>query len=312
MITLSYTSKVRMFLKKLSPEALAYLFPGAARQEIENAFGVGEAEEIKRRMQYPHYPHYPDVFGRGIGDDTTTLLQAMTVNQRTEEPDNEYSTDFGNGEVNYLSQAISASCRSGEDTGDSYPELSPKTIALLKTLYQIGQSSGLSLEDLLSNATKKFVKEAKRNGGLRRLHITERGKIILKGIKEKGIEDVEIRLTPLQKSFYILYLRHSEGIEYKKVQDYKDELRSIYTTLADRGDNDDIERRLNEMCDPLDSTRRNNYSNKIYSAFAEVMTDAFATEYSIVGERGGRQARGEARKIPLPRRYVTDEFVSRY
>jgi hypothetical protein len=306
MDSLQYRRDVERFLDTLSSEALAYLFPGAEREEIEDAFGLGESPQ-------PNYYSYqtPDVWSRGNGG-TTSFLQAYIVEPRKQKPEKKYSTDFGNGEVDYLSQVLSDVSRGVDVTDDSYPELSPQIFGLLKSLGQIAQSRGKSLVQALTDATKVYAKSLEEAGDLRRLHIDKYGKITLEGIKDKGIEDVEIKLKPMQKAFYILYLRHPEGINFKDIGDYEDELKPIVATLSHRGENADREKRLKEMCDPFDSKRRNSYSTSIYSAFANVMTDALASEYSIVGPDKTTKGRGETRSIPIPRSYVTDEFVLRY
>lgn len=310
MNSFEYRRNVGRFLDTLSSEALAYLFPGAEREEIEDAFfGLNEAAETN----YYRYLTSSDTSSRRLGGGMTSFMQFLTVKPREPKTEDEYSTDFGNGEVNYLSQVTSAFSRGVDVTDESFPELLPKNIAILKSFVQVAKEQGLPPQDALFEVIENYLKVAKTSGRLRRLHITKNGKIILEGIKDKGIEDVEIKLKPLEKTFYIFYLRHPEGINYKHIIEYKNQLRAIYTNLADRGDNDDIEKRLDGMCNPLDSSGRNGYSSNIYKAFVNVMNDTFAIQYSLVGKKSGnRNARGEDRVIPLNRNYVIDEFVTKF
>ena len=58
---------------------------------------------------------------------------------------------------------------------------------------------------------------------LSRLVITSDYRIIL-----PDYNDMEISMTPLVKAVYLLFLRHLEGIIFKHLMDYRDELKDIY------------------------------------------------------------------------------------
>lgn len=63
---------------------------------------------------------------------------------------------------------------------------------------------------------------------LSRIAVTYDCKIIL-----PDYEDIEIRMEPLVKSVYLLFLRHAEGIKFKDLPDYRTELYSIYRKVKE-------------------------------------------------------------------------------
>lgn len=114
-------------------------------------------------------------------------------------------------------------------------------------------------------------------------------------LKDYGMREVE--MTPLPKSVFILFLRYPEGILFKELIDYYDELLLIYRKISVY---DDIERSnesIRALTDPLNGSI-NEKCSRIRAAFLEVITDKLAQNYYITGKRG------EPKKIILDRRLV--------
>ena len=44
--------------------------------------------------------------------------------------------------------------------------------------------------------------------------------------------DTEIRLRPLVKTVFLLFLRHPEGIRFRDLHDYRDELTGLYARIS--------------------------------------------------------------------------------
>ena len=317
MDSLQYRRNVERFLDALSSETLAHLFPGAEREEIEDAFGLGETGQTNYYLYQT-----PDAWSHGKGG-TTSFMQALTVEPRKREPESRYSTDFGNGEVDYLSMLISGSGSTVHPGGDasgasggSCLEVDMEERAMYESAESLGKYFGIPTEDVLK-AIRLKAEDMRKEGRLRRLHIDENGKIILKGIEDMGIEDVEIHLKRSEKAFYFLYLNHPEGINYNEFSKpgdnkYRKELEAIYATLYNRSDNEEIEKCLNNICDS-ESVRRNQYSSTIYGQFSKATNPEYAKNYSVVGKKSrDTKARGEDRLIPIDRNLVTYKFVLRY
>lgn len=113
----------------------------------------------------------------------------------------------------------------------------------------------------------------------------------------KDYEMKEVKMTPLPKSLFLLFLNHPEGILFKDLSDYHDELLSIYMKVSQREDVEAMMSSIKAMTDPLNNSV-NEKCSRIRSAFLEVITDDLAKNYYITGKRG------EPKKITLDRKLV--------
>jgi len=118
--------------------------------------------------------------------------------------------------------------------------------------------------------------------------VVEDGDIYL-GHKSK---DTLVKLTPLDKAFYILYLRHPEGIAFKGAVDYKDELLRIYRVLATRGKMSDHQNTITNFIDPTRDLMSVSASH-IKNAFNARLAPELAKHYLLQGKAG------ELRRIVL-------------
>lgn len=109
--------------------------------------------------------------------------------------------------------------------------------------------------------------------------------------------NIEIKLTPLEKTLYLLYLKHPEGIAYHELIDYKNELTEIYSKLAKTGATEDIENKISALTNPTDSSTQEKIS-KIKTKFNNALGEVHASNYIISG------ARGEKKKIKLDREFL--------
>lgn len=111
--------------------------------------------------------------------------------------------------------------------------------------------------------------------------------------------NAEVCLTPLQWGLYVLFLRHDEGIEYKCLPEYREELYGILSGVVKNSDGMFNERRVKEMVERVtDPTGKsiNEIVSKIRRAFIDATgSDERARHYYINGTRG------EVRRIPLDR-----------
>ena len=65
--------------------------------------------------------------------------------------------------------------------------------------------------------------------------------------------NVEIELNPVHKAVYLLFLNHPEGIEFKKLSNYRDELLRYYMTTAKMMDKEKIIEGVDHLTDPMDN-----------------------------------------------------------
>ncbi len=110
----------------------------------------------------------------------------------------------------------------------------------------------------------------------------------------------EIVLEPLMKCVYLLYLKHPEGIAFKSLTDFKQELTDIYVKLKPNGLTDKVQKSIEDLTDPLNNSI-NEKCARIRAAFISVLPEKMAQNYYISGKKG------EARRIILNRYLVTWE-----
>ena len=92
-------------------------------------------------------------------------------------------------------------------------------------------------------------------------------------------------MPPLAKSLYILFLRHPEGILFKQLIDYHDELLSIYRNIFVHENIDRAKLSIRAMTDPMNNSVNEKCSH-IRAAFLEVIADDIAQNYYVTGKRG--------------------------
>ena len=115
-----------------------------------------------------------------------------------------------------------------------------------------------------------------------------------------GDNRVEIHMEPLVKAVYFLFLRHPEGIVFKNLPDYRQELTKIYSDVRPWGLSDRALQSIEDVTNPLLNSI-NEKCARIRGAFVSQFDDHLARYYYIDG------LRGEAKKISLPRNLVVWE-----
>jgi hypothetical protein len=165
--------------------------------------------------------------------------------------------------------------------------------------------SELSVEDMMSEV-QMLVERLRQSGvgeialqrlfkptrQLSRIHV-RCGRIFL-----PDYNNMEIKMHPLSKAIYILFLRHPDGISFSYLPDYRNELMHIYGLISGRDSLEDIRKSIDDVTDPTRNSI-NEKCSRIKQAFLREFDDSIARNYYITGERG------EAKKILLPREMVT-------
>lgn len=107
----------------------------------------------------------------------------------------------------------------------------------------------------------------------------------------------EIKMEPLVKAVYLLYLRHPEGIAFKQLPDYREELKELYCKIKPFGLNDRVIKSIEDVTNPtLNSI--NEKCSRIKAAFQTEVDSSLVEHYYITGKSG------EEKKITLPRDLV--------
>ena len=124
------------------------------------------------------------------------------------------------------------------------------------------------------------------------LVVTEDYKVVL----ADGV-NTEVKMEPLVKAVYLLFLSHPEGIVLKCLPDYRKELTTLYLLLRPYGLTDRVVQSIEDVTNPtLNSI--NEKCTRIRKIFSGLLPKSVARYYSISGKRG------EAKKIDLVRANV--------
>jgi hypothetical protein len=151
---------------------------------------------------------------------------------------------------------------------------------------------GLEREDIIEN-----LFESRR---LREVYVSADGKIYLLEKMPGKISlarHIPVKLPPLDRAIYILFLRHPEGINFKDLPDYRKELTQIYHKLMNYRTSASMQKSIEDVTDPTKNSI-NEKCARIRHAFATHMGNFMAHNYAITGNRG------ETKRILLDREYI--------
>ena len=184
--------------------------------------------------------------------------------------------------------------------------LSPEEAAReVKRLAMQLQQSGR--QDLLLHALGVPLLEELRieaaKGRLSRLVITEDYRFVLEDYHK------EVELQPVHKAVYLLFLAHPEGIEFKRLAEYRDELLGYYMSTAKMMDKEKVIESVDHLTDPLDNAI-NEKCSRIKKVFLELM-DEYTASYYIISSHTQKHVVGSSRiwyerlkVVRLPRELV--------
>lgn len=179
-------------------------------------------------------------------------------------------------------------CPENEDYADnmftSLDEQTQAKLFLFKQQVEELQKRGVPMA-LLENILHQ-------NENLSKLVITKKYEIVL-----PDYNNMVIKMEPLVKAVFLLFLMHPEGIVFKHLPDYKQELIDIYKNLRPYGLNKRSLQSIEDVIDPT-SNSINEKCARIRAAFVDKFDIHLAKNYFITGERG------EPKRITLPRELV--------
>jgi len=124
-----------------------------------------------------------------------------------------------------------------------------------------------------------------------RLTITKDGAVMLTDYNK------EVRMEPLTKAVYLLFLKHPEGIAFKALPDYRKELAELYSIIKPLGLNDRVIKSIEDVTNPLLNSI-NEKCSRVKAAFLPLVDASLVDHYYIIGKGG------EEKKILLPRNLV--------
>ncbi|MBR3726164.1 MAG: hypothetical protein IKN21_00960 [Prevotella sp.] len=168
------------------------------------------------------------------------------------------------------------------------------------------ERNDLLLRALGVSTLEKLRLEAAK-GRLSRLLITKDYRFILPDYENK-----EVELQPVHEAVYLLFLAHPEGIEFKQLSDYREELLGYYLKMSQSIDKQKVEESIDRLVNPLDNAI-NEKCSRIKNVFLSLM-DEYSASYYIVSSHVRQPIASSPRiwyrrlkNIALPRNLVVWE-----
>ncbi|MCR5364802.1 MAG: hypothetical protein K6E67_01490 [Prevotella sp.] len=192
------------------------------------------------------------------------------------------------------------------ETGHHTPEELAEQLRHLAMQLQAAGRTDLLLKAIGVPMLEELRIEAAK-GQLSRLVITKDYRFVL-----ADYDNREVELQPVHKAVYLLFLAHPEGIEFKRLADYREELTRYYMATAKMMDKEKIIEGVDHLVNPLDNAI-NEKCSRIKKAFLELM-DEYRASYYIISSHTQKHIAGSSRVwyerlkvIKLPRGLVNVE-----
>lgn len=192
----------------------------------------------------------------------------------------------------------------GRKPEDIAAELSP----LVKELMAAGRSDLLLRAIGVKVLEELRIEAAKQN--LSRLLITKDLRLFLVDYGNK-----EVVLNPVHKAVYLFFLNHPEGVEFKQLRDYRDELLQYYMATSHIVDKQTVIDSIEMLIDPLNNSI-NEKCSRIKSTFLSMM-DQYTADYYIISSHTKKHIAGISKTwyerlkvITLPRELVIQEYIT--
>ena len=171
----------------------------------------------------------------------------------------------------------------------------------------VGQLQAEGRTDLLLHTIGVPLLEELRieaaKGRLSRLVITKDYRFILEDYQK------EVELQPVHKAVYLLFLAHPEGIEFKRLADYRTELLRYYMATGKMLDKEKVIESVDHLVNPLDNAI-NEKCSRIKKLFLSMM-DEYSASYYFISSHTLKHIQGSSRiwyerlkVITLPRELV--------
>jgi hypothetical protein len=154
-------------------------------------------------------------------------------------------------------------------------EIAAELSLLVRELVAAGRND-LLLRSIGVSVLEELRIEAAKSR-LSRLLITKDYRIILVDYNNR-----EVEMTPVHKAVYLLFLNHPEGIEFKKLSEYRSELLKYYMATAKLMDKRTIVESVDMLVNPLNNSI-NEKCSRIKSIFLNMMDQYTANYYIISG-----------------------------
>jgi hypothetical protein len=141
-----------------------------------------------------------------------------------------------------------------------------------------------------------YSQNFKQNSSPSRLKIGKGNRLFL-----VDYENIEVRMPAMEKTLYLFFLRHPEGINISMLRKDRKELIEIYKNVSTRGRLEDMDLRMNTLLNTLNEQISIKIS-RIKKAFTDAIGASLADHYIIQGPNA------EKKLIKLDRNLVIETF----
>jgi hypothetical protein len=169
--------------------------------------------------------------------------------------------------------------RTADICGDCMTNLKER-MPMQDIIHALGIMDSLRLKMLYAQNFKQHVE-------LSEVYIDQRNnKIYL-----PGFSNIEIKLRPLEKTIYFLFMRHPNGLFLSDLPNHRDELTDIYEQISHTGTRVEMRERINDLVNVLSNSASEKIS-RIKRTFEEAIGPDLAKHYYIQGGNGERKRVG--------------------
>lgn len=145
------------------------------------------------------------------------------------------------------------------------------------------------------------------------VHITVDEKL---RIRIPELNDREVKMPALSRALYVFYLRHTEGVEFKFLSEYTEEILALYRLASNRLNDSKLRSTVESLVNPTEN-KINECVSRIKSAFLVIMDEYLARNYFLQYRMGEnlvpdstdpnvvRIYKDMAKYVSLPREYVS-------
>lgn len=168
----------------------------------------------------------------------------------------------------------------------------------------------LLLHTLGADLVKQINDSRKTATPLMHLNISDNLRIFI-----PELDNREMKMPALARALYVFYLRHEEGVEFKFLSEFTEELFSLYRLASNRLDDSRLRTTVDSLVNPTEN-KINECVSRIKTAFLSVMDEYAARNYCLqmrnkefrreIPEEEGkvRLFKDMAKYISLPRHLV--------
>lgn len=133
----------------------------------------------------------------------------------------------------------------------------------------------LLLHTLGADLVKQVNDSRKTANALMHISVSENLRIYI-----PELDNREIKMPALSKALYVFYLRHEEGVEFKFLSEFTEELFSLYRLASNRIDDSRLRSTVENLVNPTDN-KINECASRIKAAFLSVMDEYMARNYYL-------------------------------